>query len=140
VVIPKSVETVGMSAFKSCTSLTSVVFQNSLDVLEQSMFSDCSNLKNVTLPNGVETIEEYAFKNCIRLETFLIPSTVKTIEYHAFYTCLALQEVTFDQPNGWTCFELFSTNTDGEAVDLTDSVKNAKFLSDQYSNCTWKRS
>ena len=140
VVIPKSVETVGMSAFKSCTSLTSVVFQNSLDVLEQSMFSDCSNLKNVTLPNGVETIEEYAFKNCIRLETFLIPSTVKTIEDHAFYMCRALQEVTFDQPNGWTCFELFSTNTDGEAVDLTDSVKNAKFLSDQYSNCTWKRS
>lgn len=76
VVIPDSVEynsttyaviSIGTSAFKNCTGLTSI-----------------------TIPTTVTSIECYAFQECIGLTSITIPSSVTSINERTFYGCSGL--------------------------------------------------
>jgi hypothetical protein len=75
VVIPETVEIVGMSAFQDCVELTSVTFLAN------------SNLKNVM---------DFAFKHCEKLDKIDFSNTkLQKIRSQAFYGCKALKEITF---------------------------------------------
>ena len=82
VVIPTNVTTVGYSAFKRCSSLTTVTFEKESQLKTISgdystgstsnysgVFSDCTALKSIEIPASVETIEVVAFKGCSSLIT-----------------------------------------------------------------------
>ena len=66
-VIPNSVTYIGINAFTSCTSLTSIIIPNSVINIESSAFQDCSNLTSIIIPNSVTTIGNYAFAWCENL-------------------------------------------------------------------------
>ena len=51
ITIPKSVTSIGTSAFEECTSLASVTIQNG--TIGESAFEDCTRLTSVTIGNGV---------------------------------------------------------------------------------------
>ena len=59
-----SVTSIGKSAFKWCSSLTSVTIPNSVTSIEYEAFSLCSSLTSVTIPNSVTSIGNYAFQGC----------------------------------------------------------------------------
>ena len=75
VVIPTNVTTVGYSAFKRCSSLTTVTFEKESQLKTiggdyyYGAFSDCSSLTSIEIPASVETIEATAFKRCSKLTT-----------------------------------------------------------------------
>ena len=76
VVIPTNVTTVGYSAFKRCSSLTTVTFEKESqlktiggDYYYGGAFSDCTALTSIEIPASVETIEATAFKRCSKLTT-----------------------------------------------------------------------
>ena len=89
-----SVTTIGSSAFKGCTSLTSVAIPNSVTTIDNYAFRDCSSLASVTIPNSVTTIGSYAFDGCSSLASVSIPNSVTTIDNEAFYGCSSLASVT----------------------------------------------
>ena len=105
--IPASVETIEAAAFKGCSSLATVTFENGSQLKtigggssSSGAFSDCTALTSIEIPASVETIEAAAFKGCSSLATvtFENGSQLKTIGggssyYGAFSDCTALTSI-----------------------------------------------
>ncbi len=93
VVIPANVTTIGGSAFKNCSSLATVTFEQGSQLKTiaggyfsggssyYGAFSNCTALTSIEIPASVETIEATAFKGCSKLATvtFEEGSQLKTI-------------------------------------------------------------
>ena len=132
--IPASVETIKASAFKGCSSLATVTFENGSQLKtigggypSSGTFADCTALTSIEIPTSVETIKASAFKGCSSLATVTfengsqlktigggypssgtfadctaltsieIPASVETIEAAAFKGCSSLATVTFEK-------------------------------------------
>ena len=84
--IPASVETIGVAAFKGCSSLATVTFEKG------------SQLKTIGGGGGSSSSDSYygAFANC-PITSIEIPASVETIEKAAFKGCSKLATVTFEK-------------------------------------------
>ncbi len=90
--IPASVEFIGNSLFKDCTSLKNIIFEKRTDdqLLEigLSAFSGCSSLEHINLQDSNTTvIKNQAFYNCKSLTSVRLPSTLETLSASAFDGC-----------------------------------------------------
>lgn len=120
--IPASVETIGLRAFKSCSSLANITFEKGsilrdikggskmasdyMSIDYYGAFSDCSALTAIEIPASVESIGVAAFQGCKRLAsvTFEHSSKLKSIgggwsspyggfSYGAFLYCSSLTSI-----------------------------------------------
>ena len=108
--IPASVETIEAAAFKGCSSLATVTFENGSQLKTigggssyYGAFSYCTALTSIEIPASVETIGASAFKGCSKLATvtFEKESQLKTIGggysepnyYGVFSDCTALTSI-----------------------------------------------
>ena len=103
--IPASVETIGIAAFKGCTSLATVTFESGSKLRTiggayrnnyyYGAFSGCSKLVAIEVPASVETIQDCAFSQCSALEKieFEEKSMLTTIGQRAFYECKIIHRV-----------------------------------------------
>ena len=119
--LPKDVYTIDDNAFKGCTSLKTVTFENNsiLESFGRDSFKGCSSLTSIVIPNGVvyifdnsfmdctllkyvvfqdnshvETIYKQAFANCTSLESIIIPSSVTELQIGCFQGCSSLKSIT----------------------------------------------
>ena len=90
-------------AFSYCTALTSIEIPASVETIEAAAFKGCSSLATVTFENGsqLKTIgggSSYygAFSDCTALTSIEIPASVETIKASAFFLCSSLATVTFE--------------------------------------------
>ena len=90
------VVSVGASAFKNCSSLTSVTIPEGVTSIGNYAFYYCNNasLTNITIPSTVTTVGSYAFKSCSKLTSMVIPEGVTSIGEYAFDSCTGLTSVT----------------------------------------------
>ena len=108
VVIPKSVTTLGRSAFFSCRSLTSIDIPNSVTSIGDYAFVACSGLTSINLPNGVTSIGKEAFSSCSGLKSINLPNDVTSIGERAFSGCTSLTSINI--PNSVTSIEVLAFN------------------------------
>ena len=94
VTIPAGVTSIGDGAFHNCSALTSVTISEGVTSIGHSAFYNCSALTSVTISEGLTSIGESAFSNCSALTSVTIPSSVTSIGYSAFRDCSALTSVT----------------------------------------------
>ncbi len=129
-----SVTSIGISAFASCTSLTSVTIPNSVTSIGRSAFSSCTSLTSVTIPDSVTSIELATFRKCTKLESVTIPNSVTSIAPTAFYNCTSLTSVTI--PNSVTSIGLsaFSYCESLESVTIGSGVTS--ITQTAFYNCT----
>ncbi len=92
ITLPKSLTSIGESAFTGCSGLTSIVIPNHVTSIGRYAFSECSNLASVVIPNSVTTIGYSAFLSCEKLTSIIIPPSVTSIECFAFLK--SVKEVT----------------------------------------------
>ncbi len=88
----KSVTRIGDSAFKYCTSLTSVTIPDSVTSIYGNAFKGCASLASVTIPNSVTSIGDSAFQYS-GLASITILNGTKSIGNDAFNSCTNLTSV-----------------------------------------------
>ena len=158
--IPNSVTSIGLLAFDTCTSLTTVTFAGtsqlqtigtsafqesglttisipaSVTSIGSQAFSDCTSLTTVTFAgtSQLETISDSAFAGT-GLTTISIPESVTTIGIYAFYSCTSLTTVTF---SGTSQLETISegvfTSTGLTTISIPESVTSIE--EDAFYGCT----
>ncbi len=154
-VIPDSVQTIGVSAFES-SGFTSLTLGNSVKEIGRSAFYKCAAMTgNLVIPASVTTIGENAFASTgfngkldfqAQIEEFpaaifkelnftsvSFSNSVKTIGDRAFENCKQLATVTFGQ--GLETIGRFAFDGAGISGKLTfpDSLKRIKDYA--FSNC-----
>ncbi len=92
-IIPYGVTTIGNSAFKHCTFLTTVDIPNSVTQMGWHVFQYCASLTSIVIPNSVTTIGASMFQNCTSLTDVTIPDSVTLILDRAFSNCTSLKKI-----------------------------------------------
>lgn len=117
IIIPASVENIGMRAFWECTSLNSVEIQSEqLTILAEAMFQNCHALKSVTLPESLREIDEGCFYACEHLSDITLPERLEIIGRSAFYGCTSLESINF--PESLTKIEAYAFQNSALSGDL----------------------
>ena len=88
--IAYNVISIGNSAFKNSTSLTSVAIPDGVTKIEGHAFYGCTSLATVIIPEGVTSIGTSVFESCTSLTTAIIPEGVTSIGTNAFKSCTSL--------------------------------------------------
>jgi hypothetical protein len=90
VIIPETVEYIGLYAFHDCTGLTEITLPDSVQVIAPIAFYGCTSLKSVMLGSGLTEIGVQSFAYCPALTEITIPGSVTTIDDEAFFGCTEL--------------------------------------------------
>lgn len=77
-------------------NLETLVLADTVKTIGKSAFRNLTKLSSVTFSASLETIGQYAFDGCKSLTAFNAPSSLKTIEYSAF-TNSGLETVTLNE-------------------------------------------
>ena len=93
-VVTSGVTSIGNSAFRGCSSLTSITIPEGVTSIGWDAFSGCSSLTSITIPEGVTSIGDCAFWGCSGLTSVKIPEGVTSIENEAFRGCSSLTSIT----------------------------------------------
>ena len=86
-IIPNTVTSIGWSAFRGHSGLTSIVLPNSITAIGAYAFYDCTGLTNITLPASLESLGMTVFYNSgltsmtVECET---PPAIETGSSHSF--------------------------------------------------------
>ena len=94
VIVPDTVNKIGLRAFQNCRCLRKVVMPDSIVSIEAFAFEGCDNLKSIYIPKTVKNIEEYSFFYCKALENIYIPDNVVSIGNYAFNNCESLKKIS----------------------------------------------
>ena len=125
VIIPNSVNEIGIGAFWRCKNLTTITIGNRVTDIGGWAFYECTALKSITIPNGVTTIGRQAFDGCTALKSITIPNGVTKIEINAFKNCNQLTSVIWNAKkcNGYNFGSQVETFTFGDEVEeIPDSI------------------
>ncbi len=119
-VIPASVNTIGVYAFSGCNQIINepLNLPASLAEIADGAFQNCSQIKGkLTIPSNVTVVKNSAFRFCTGLSgTLTIPAATSSLGYYAFAGCKnftkisvgnavppVIYETTFDSINKSTC-------------------------------------
>lgn len=94
VIIEDGVTTIGDSAFKWCTSLSSVTIGNTVLNIGDYAFFRCGKLSSLSIPDSVTSIGYRAFDGCTNLSSVVIGNSVTSIGDYAFHECTSLSSIT----------------------------------------------
>lgn len=115
-VIPDSVTSIAMDAFRGCTELKKLVIPDSVTYIGFEAFAGCDNIEEVSCPASVisnlptktklktvnitsGSISDNLLKDCTSLTSINIQDSVADIESEAFLNCNSLESIKVSQGN-----------------------------------------
>ncbi|CAJ1941998.1 unnamed protein product [Cylindrotheca closterium] len=136
--ISKTVEVIGKSFFKQCSTLTNVILHKDagLKTIDSESFAGCKALININLGDAGPIIEipEKCFFSCTSLRTVSIPGTATIIRKQAFYGCISLVDVEFQEGVKTIGESSFAKCSGLTTIPLPSSLK--VISSKAFENCT----
>ena len=134
---------VGLNAFKDCSSLTSINVPNGVTSIGDAAFSGCSSLTSINIPDNVTSIGGEAFLNCSSLQTASISNSSKleTIGDEAFKYCSNLMSINI--PDGVTSFTgnqsfsygTFTGCTNLQTINISKNSKLTRIDVNAFKDC-----
>ena len=94
--LAEGITSIGISAFRGCSSLNRIDIPNSTNELGESVLNGCTALESVKVGNSIRAIPPYAFRSCSSLPEIIIPQSVTDIGNYAFQGCTALTNVIIE--------------------------------------------
>lgn len=91
--IPESVTSIGNSAFSGCSLLTDINIPEGVTSIGDTAFAGCSSLTYINIPDGITSVGNNMFHGCSSLKKVIIPESVTTIVYSAFSGCSSLESI-----------------------------------------------
>lgn len=112
IVLPQTVELLGVGAFFGCGKLKTINIPNTLTEIRPNTFAHCLSLAYVELPQCIISIGKSAFANCKSMMSIYIPENVTKIGERAFSDCTNLKSVFAASFDAWNNihFEDYSAN------------------------------
>lgn len=97
IIIPKSVETIDAGAFKYCSNLKRVIFEDDsqLKLIKGEAFKS-SGLLSITLPDSVERLHYSIFYGCKDLKEVYLGKNLRIVNSNVFSYCDNLEKIIFD--------------------------------------------
>ena len=76
-------ESIGASAFRNCSGLTSITIPDNVTSIGRYAFSGCSGLTDIIIPESATSIGDFTFSGCSSLESITLPfvgGSIKTAD------------------------------------------------------------
>lgn len=115
ITIPESVKKIGQEAFYSCSNLASINIPDNVTAIENNTFTSCSSLSSITIPKNVTKIGNSAFSHT-SIRSLMIPQKLTSIGSFAFSSCEKIESITVDSGN-----PKFNSDGNCNAIIETDS-------------------
>lgn len=120
--IPKTVTTIGKSAFENCR-FKYIDIPNNVKKIEYRTFYGCAYLEYIDIPNSVEEIGSNAFSKCISLKSVDIPYTEIRIGREVFSDCTSLTSIILPEGQTTISYGLFEGCVSLKNVILPSTFK-----------------
>ena len=92
-VVPNSVRTIDVSAFRECKHLEEVIIPDEVTSIGRWVFEECKKLKRIVLPKKLKKLEQMTFWHCSSLSEVVMPSALEEIELGTFADCDSLYHI-----------------------------------------------
>lgn len=146
VTLKNGVRSIGEDAFRDCSSLESVIFENTvLEKISDGAFWGCSALSSIALPDSVTEIERNAFFetglrniqlpekltligggafcNCKNLKQVQLPPQLKELGEGAFFNCENLAQIQLPSRLNKLGGDAFRDCTSLDKIDIPAGLK-----------------
>lgn len=146
VTLKNGVKSIGEDAFRDCSSLESVIFENTvLEKISDGAFWGCSALSSIALPDSVTEIERNAFFetglrniqlpekltligggafcNCKNLKQVQLPPQLKELGEGAFFNCENLTQIQLPAQLNKLGTDAFRNCTSLDKIDIPAGLK-----------------
>ena len=146
VTLKNGVRSIGEDAFRDCSSLESVIFENTvLEKISDGEFWGCSALSSIALPDSVTEIERNAFFetglrniqlpekltligggafcNCKNLKQVQLPPQLKELGEGAFFNCENLAQIQLPSQLNKLGGDAFRDCTSLDKIDIPAGLK-----------------
>ena len=122
ITIPDSVTSIGNHAFYYCSSLTSITIPDSVTSIGSGAFWNCGSLTSINIPEGVTSIGSSAFSGCSSLTSITIPDSVTSIGNYAFEGCSSLTSIVIPDSVTSIGYEAFYRCKSLTSITIPNSV------------------
>ena len=122
ITIPDSITSIGDYAFYGCRSLASITIPDSVTNMGDWAFSSCKSLTSITIPEGVTSIGSHICSGCSALTSITIPSSVTSIGISAFFGCSSLTSITIPDSVTSIGYEAFYRCKSLTSITIPNSV------------------
>lgn len=92
---PEDVTIIGANAFRNCSKLEKVIFNDGLTQILDDAFRSCSKLKSVDLPDSVTRLGSNAFRWCTSVKTIKLSKNISSWGTYCFGYALSLETLTY---------------------------------------------
>lgn len=111
-ILPESLKTIGVNAFRNMTNLESIVIPNNVTSVGQYAFAADSAMVSVKLSESCRILESGLFHDCKSLREIVVPQMVDSIKDLAFSGCRSLSTVNL--ANGASMLKMGNGKTSGQ--------------------------